>query len=85
MAGKFSADSGNLRSILVWGGVNDGDDDPDTSSSRVRMWSRSNTQRSDPFCHRLLDTLGAHTLCDTDEGDGDVHGDDHGHGGDGGS
>ena len=49
------------------------------------MWSRSNTQRSDPFCHRLLDTLGAHTLCDTDEGDGHVHGKYvHGHnGGDG--
>ena len=49
------------------------------------MWSRSNTQRSDPFCHRLLDTLGAHTLCDTDEGDGHVHGKYvHGHSGDGG-
>ena len=34
------------------------------------MWSRNNTQRNDPFYHTLLDTLGAHTLCDNDEGDG---------------
>ena len=76
MAGKFSADSGNLRSILVWGGVSD---DRDTFSSRALVQSRSNTQRSDPSYHTLLDTLDAHMLCDTDEGDGD----DALHGGDG--
>ena len=62
------------------GGVSD---DRDTFSSRALVQSRSNTQRSDPSYHTLLDTLDAHMLCDTDEGDGDVHGDDHGHGGDG--